>query len=206
MRSNRNTITCATCGILVPVKPCHLATRRFCSLACKGKAKTAAAILAIWDRVAFPDGVLGCWDWQGGLSRDGYGKLGHRHKTIRAHIFFYEMYHGQVPDSLLVMHSCDRPQCVNPFHLRAGTPAQNSADMVAKGRQARGERHSSRTHPERQIRGERQHKAKLTENTVREIRALRATGVAVKDIATHFGVSGPLVSYIVHRKIWKHVA
>lgn len=33
------------------------------------------------------------------------------------------------------MHSCDNPKCVNPAHLKWGTPSENTQDKIAKGRQ-----------------------------------------------------------------------
>ncbi len=39
------------------------------------------------------------------------------------------------------LHTCDNTKCVNPNHLYEGTPRQNSADMVARGRQSRGTQH-----------------------------------------------------------------
>jgi hypothetical protein len=38
-----------------------------------------------------------------------------------------------------VLHSCDNPSCFNPDHLFIGTAADNTADMMNKGR--------GKTHP-----------------------------------------------------------
>jgi hypothetical protein len=38
---------------------------------------------------------------------------------------------------MVVCHKCDVPLCVNPDHLFLGTQADNIADKVSKGRQAR---------------------------------------------------------------------
>lgn len=70
-----------------------------------------------------------CWEWQGYVNRDGYGEcsLGLSHKVS------WEWANGS-SDALCVLHKCDNPPCVNPAHLFLGSAAQNTADMIAKGR------------------------------------------------------------------------
>jgi hypothetical protein len=41
---------------------------------------------------------------------------------------------GPVPPGKIVRHTCDNPPCVNPLHLMNGTSADNSRDMVLRGR------------------------------------------------------------------------
>lgn len=56
-----------------------------------------------------------------------------------------------------------------------------------------------------QAQGSERPNAKLTEETVREIRRLRATGVPYKQLTQQFSISLACVSNIVNRKTWKHV-
>lgn len=53
--------------------------------------------------------------------------------------------------------------------------------------------------------GERQWKAKLTEDDVREMRRLSNSGWLQEELAAKFGVGRGTVSFIVNRKSWSHV-
>jgi transcriptional regulator len=45
----------------------------------------------------------------------------------------------------------------------------------------------------------------LTDDGVREIRAMRANGASLKDIAKHFNTDRTNVWLIARRKTWRHV-
>jgi HNH endonuclease len=55
-------------------------------------------------------------------------------------------------------------------------------------------------------RGEAQHSAKLTEETVRMIRKRHHAGETLHSLATEFGVSRPTLSDLVTGRTWKHVS
>jgi len=59
----------------------------------------------------------------------------------------------------------------------------------------------------RQARGSRCKRSSLTDETVSEIRRLYAGGgILQRELAARFGVSQPMVGYIVRRTWWRHVA
>ena len=77
----------------------------------------------------------GCIEWIGATSADGYGQLGVDGKVIYTHRFAWELANGPIPDDISVLHHCDNPPCCNVEEcLFLGTPADNMADMAAKGR------------------------------------------------------------------------
>lgn len=91
--------------------------------------------LRIVERFA-ADGVDGCWEWPMYCHPSGYGHLNYlnRNSSTRAHRLAYELLAGPLQPGEFVLHKCDNPPCFRPDHLRAGTNADNMADMAAKGR------------------------------------------------------------------------
>lgn len=160
----------------------------------------------------------GCWLWTAGKFPNGYGQISMRKRTSYAHRVSHEIYVGQITKGLFVCHTCDIPSCVNPSHLWLGTNAENRADSVAKGRQARGDNHGSRLHPERLARGdnngarlypermprgEQHSRAKLTTVDVLAIRA--AVGMTQQHLGIKYGVSQKQISRIRLGKKWAHL-
>lgn len=137
----------------------------------------------------------GCWLWTGAKGSHGYGNFGYRKpKTTTAHRYAYELWHGPIPDGLVVCHTCDVRLCVNPDHLFLGTYKENTQDGVAKGRIF-----GARYNP---ARGERSGKAVLTEE---QVRAIRADPRRQVDIAADYGIAQAHVSRILRREVWAHI-
>ena len=131
-----------------------------------------------------------CWEWTGSLQTGGYGVFKVKGKQVYAHRFSFSLTFTE-PGELYVLHHCDNPKCVRPDHLFAGTPADNSADCVSKGRAARGSQDGN---------------AKLTEQAVLAIREKYARGgVGQRALAREYGTSQSTIQYALNRRSWKHV-
>lgn len=152
----------------------------------------------------------GCWLWLGYRDRKGYGRLNIRGVPVLAHRFSWRLHHGSDPGSLLVLHHCDTPACINPEHLFLGTAADNTADMIAKGRgrwkASYGDDNPSRLYPDRVPRGTRNGKAKLTADQVRAMRSRYAfRRVTYKQLAAEYGLTYAQTWKVVNRRAYLDV-
>jgi hypothetical protein len=124
-----------------------------------------------------------------------------------AHRVSYEVFKGPVPAGVCVLHQCDNPLCVNPEHLFLGDNYDNARDCVAKGRRPSiaGNTNPARLFPQRLVRGEDNHKSKLTAAGVLEIRRRHAQGMSFNALGKMFGVSHGNIAKVVRRQSWAHV-
>lgn len=149
------------------------------------------------ERLSEIDSQTGCWNWTG-TTRNGYGKLmvGSRsdnsRRSVSAHRFSFECFHGDIPDGLEVCHKCDNPRCVNPAHLFSGTRQENVDDRVNKGRC-------------NHAKGELNWNAKLTSTDVISARRLRSSGSTYQSIAERFSVDKTTIIHAINGKNWAHL-
>lgn len=134
-----------------------------------------------FDKNTVRDGS-GCLLWTGkSVTQGGYGVLSIATGVVKgAHVVGFFLRHGRWPEWL--RHTCDNPLCCEADHLLEGTQKQNMADKVARGRQAKGERHGM---------------SKLTDAQVLEIRERRKAGEILRTIATDYNISISNVHQIV---------
>jgi hypothetical protein len=155
---------------------------------------SAKDIIRFWSKVAkwWPKA---CWEWKARKDKDGYGKftvsISGRKLHLRAHRVALILTVGQDLAANITRHSCDNPSCCNPAHLKPGTIQDNKRDSVERNRQAKGEKTN---------------KSKLTESAVCQIRDLYAAGNITRiALGERFSVSGVMIGRIIARKNWKHV-
>lgn len=117
-----------------------------------------------------------CIDWTGAAREKGYGLIS-VDNALRSvtHVSWF-LKHGVWPTKH-ILHTCDRPSCVNPEHLFEGTDADNAADRDVKGR------HGTQV---------------LTGLEVSEIIALTETRMSIEEIGALFGVTPGYVSNLRH--------
>lgn len=135
-----------------------------------------------------------CWEWNGPMNSNGYGRFPEYNTLSLAHRVSFRMFFGGIPEGKNICHRCDNRKCVNPRHLFLGTQSENLADAFAKGRI---------TIP--QARGAANGNSRLTEADVLEIKGMKSRGILSKDIAAAFFVSPSTITDITNGRTWKDV-
>jgi hypothetical protein len=176
--------TCQCCSCTFLRIPSQVGN--YCSKPCQHMARRDP-LRRFWSRVRKTDG---CWDWTGAPDNKGYGHISIERRKVLVHRFVYALERGAIPAGIDVLHSCDNRACVNPDHLFLGTQVDNTRDMIAKGRHARGERMGN-TH--------------LTDADAQRIRELHRQGLRPKQLSAMFDVTPQVVGNIVAHRTWRHL-
>lgn len=143
-----------------------------------------------------------CREWPFQTDRDGYGRV-NGFGTQYVHRLLLLIHTGEPPTGICSVTgkltvkgeaahgACHNPRCCNVAHLSWKTTAENAADKLRDGTDARGEKHGS---------------AVLSAPEVLEIRELYAAGgVTQRALAKQFGIGFSQVSDIVRRESWSHL-
>ena len=143
---------------------------------------------------------MGCWIWdECGGEKARYPSLWNRDRKVmeRANRFSYELHKGEIPEGMVVRHTCDVTWCVNPDHLVLGTQYDNVQDTVNRGRL------NCR-------KGESNGRAKLSNEDVLFIKNAPAwnregTGFSHNKLAEMFSVSKGTIEQIRRGIRWSHL-
>lgn len=118
-----------------------------------------------------------CWNWSKAKSGAGYGLCYINQEVVLAHRVAWALHHAkEIPEGMVIRHSCDNPACVNPAHLVVGSQRDNIRDAIQRGRWSappifHGERHPM---------------AKLTDA---ERAFIASSSEPIEDIVSRFGIT-----------------
>ena len=150
----------------------------------------------------------GCHIWILSSAGKGYGVISHDGIQKYLHRLMWEMHNGEIPDGMLICHTCDTPACANPNHLFLGTPKDNSMDREKKGRR-RGGFPEGYVHPmsidPSLGQGENNPTSKITSHDAMTIVGMYESGIPLREIASTFGLDRNYTWKIANRRVWKHL-
>lgn len=154
---------------------------------------TTRTTLESFMKKVYPEPNTGCWLWGGKVNENGYGRTWTKHlKLHNAHRLSYYLHNGDFDRSMHVLHKCDVPSCVNPDHLYLGDQAQNVKDRDSRNRGVW--KHGSMNH-----------RATISEETVRQIKIELQRGENHRLIAENHKTKKHIVSDISSGRCWRSV-
>ena len=202
--------SCPTCSKEFPALLSELKRggAKYCSIDCYRKSPRkdfrGTPEERFW-RFVDKKGPEDCWLWNGSTTKPGnngqipYGMIGIDGKNRKAHRVSWEIHNGPIQEGMNVLHNCptgDDSMCVNPGHLWLGTLKDNMQDCIKKGR------FYFRSKDQNGIRNP---YAKMTPESVSELRRLYSEGWTRKELAEKFGIHQTNAWYIIQRRTWKEV-
>lgn len=129
----------------------------------------------------------GCLEWTGCTDPDGYGIVRWKKTDYRVHRAIYELRNGKLQTTQYVCHSCDNPRCCLGAHHFVGSSRDNQMDASRKGRRPRGES---------------QHRARLRESDVREI---KRSAESARVLSVKYDTPVSNIRWIKSGRGWAHV-
>ncbi|MFC3697055.1 NUMOD4 motif-containing HNH endonuclease [Sphingobium xenophagum] len=124
--------------------------------------------------------------------------------SVRVNRIVCEAFHGPAPSPKHHAAHNDGDRSNNSEgNLRWATAVENEQDKREHGTAGIGDRHWSKSQPEKRARGEGHGRAKLTAEDVRRI---RLDGRKQREIAASFGVTQRVIWMVKAGKTWGHVA
>lgn len=142
-----------------------------------------------------------CWVWLGarmGSPNNRRGAIYAHSKLCAAHRISWELVNGEIPDGMVICHTCDNTLCVRPDHLFIGTQKDNIHDMIRKGRRAR-------ACALRGAKGEAHRWAKLDNVAVMDVVNSALSGESKKSIARRYSVDPNAIRLILRGATWRHL-
>lgn len=166
--------------------------------------------------------TTGCRLWYGDCAPNKYVSVRLGKKNYGGHRLILNLKLGRaIKENFFALHTCDNKSCIEETHIYEGTHQDNMDDMKRRGRVAKGDRHTTKLHPEKIARGNRhgsrtkiekrprglnhhmakQLNQKLPKEKILSLQKLAKT-MSRNQLAIKFKISRPTVSSILNKTHW----